>query len=403
VTPDHLDRPLTAWLEGEAAMRAPDDLLPQVIERAGVTRRRPGWATTERWISMETHARLGAVPRTTIVFGTLTLMSALAAGAITLGAGGSSTSALPPTGPAGNGLMAYSSDGDIWVMNPDGSEPRRLTSGPGDDHSAAWSRDGTRLAYWSVDESGSSADLVVMAADGSQPLAIFTDEGPRGSFPVDWSPDGSRVAFTLCPDPMCGDFFVVASDGSGSSMVGGPTFEGHRLLWSPDGSTIAFGGRHGSEPRGVYLIAPDGTDVRRISEVTSAEPPHFSNVDWSPDGTRVLTHAGVDGEEPDLWSVAADGTGEIALTEGPTSGYLPRWSPDGAWVAFRGDDVLVVPGAGGEARRIAPGEDFVWSPDGTVLAVGGGGDLRIFDVQSGDLSRTIEGVDGIDSWQRVAP
>jgi Tol biopolymer transport system component len=166
---------------------------------------------------------------------------------------------------------------------------------------------------------------------------------------------------------------------------------------------LAFGGRHEAEPRGVYLMSPDGSDVRRISEVTSPEPPHFSNIDWSPDGSRVLTHAGVDGAEPDLWSIHVDGSGEVNLTEGPTSGYLPQWSPDGEWVAFRGDDVMVVPGGGGDARYIASGDSFTWSPDGKALAIGGRIDLRIVDAMTGDTLTSIADIPAVDSWQRVAP
>ena len=97
---DGFDRPLTAWLEEDAAMRAPDDLLAQVMERAAHTRHRPGWATTGRWISMETRAQLGAVPRTVIMLATVALLTALAAGAIATGPECSDTAADPADGPS---------------------------------------------------------------------------------------------------------------------------------------------------------------------------------------------------------------------------------------------------------------------------------------------------------------
>ena len=73
---------------------------------------------------------------------------------------------VPPIGPAGNGLIAFSSGGDIWVVDPDGSDRRQLTSAPGLEHSPAWSADGTRLAYWSQEALGAPASVVVMDADG---------------------------------------------------------------------------------------------------------------------------------------------------------------------------------------------------------------------------------------------
>jgi Tol biopolymer transport system component len=400
---DGFDRPITPWLEDEAAMRAPDDLLPQVMLRAAHTRRRPGWATTGRWISMETRAQLGAVPRSVILLATLVLLTGLAAGAIALGAG--SSSGPPPTGPAANGLIAYTSDGDIWVVNPDGSGRRQLTSGPADDHSPVWSRDGTRVAYWSVDPTGAPASIMVVGADGSDRLTIFTDEQGATSLPVDWSPDGERIAFVLCPaDGRCGDFVVVQTDGTGAQTISDGAFEGEMMSWSPDGTMLAWGGRHGADERGVYVMTPDGSDVRRISGITSLEPPHFCCPRWSPDGASLVTHAGENGGEPDIWVIEADGSEETNLTEGPGSGFLPQVSPDGAWIAFRdGETVFLVPSTGGEIRVIGEGTDYYWSPDGTALALGGIGDLRIVDVVTGDTIARIEGVQAADSWQRLAP
>jgi Tol biopolymer transport system component len=349
---------------------------------------------------METRAQLGAVPRSAIILATLALLAALAAGSYAVATTGSGTSSLLPTGPAGNGLMAYS-DGDIWVVDPDGTDARQLTSGPAEDQTASWSRDGMRLAYWSVDATGAPSSLVVIEPDGSDPVTVFTDEAGRTPAGIDWSPDGTRIAFALCPEEPCGDFFVVASDGSGSSMIGGPAFESHALAWSPDGETVAFGGRHAGGPEGVYVMAPDGSAVQRISQATDLAG--FASVAWSPDG-RILTHAGTDETGPDIWTVAADGSGEVNLTEGPATGFLPGWSPDGAWAAFRdGDIVFLVPGEGGDVRTFGLGAGFAWSPDGSVLALEGDDALRLVDVVTGDVIAELAGVPGVESWQRLAP
>jgi Tol biopolymer transport system component len=403
---DGFDRLLSAWLEEEAAMRAPDDLLPQVMDRAAHTRRRPGWATTGRWISMETRAQLGAVPRSVIVLATLAVLTVLAAGAgLIVRAGGSGTSDLAPTGPAANGLIAFNAEGDIWVVNPDGSDPRRLTSGSAADHSASWSRDGTRLAYWSVDPAGSPATLIVMNADGTDPRAIFIDEQGRTPIRSDWSPDGKTLAFALCPERPCTDLFVVASDGSATMPVGDPTIRAEILTWSPDGQTLAFGGTWGDEDLGVYLIGADGSDIRRITRFTSSEPPHFCCPSWSPDGGGLVTHASIDGIDTDIWVIPADGEGDgLNLTEGPATGFLPSWSPDGEWVAFRdGETIFLVPASGGEVTTLGNAEDFTWSPDGEALALGGLGDLRIVEVPTGRVLKELPDVPAIDSWQRLAP
>ena len=58
--------------------------------------------------------------------------------------------------------------GKIWVMNADGSAQRRVADRPPDDHSPAWSPDGTRIVFASQDPSrGSAQALWLMNADGS--------------------------------------------------------------------------------------------------------------------------------------------------------------------------------------------------------------------------------------------
>jgi TolB protein len=400
VTTDHgLGRPLTSWLEEEAAMRAPDDLLPAVLDRAARTGRRPAWATSERWISMETRAQLGAVPRTAVILALVALLTILAAGAL---AAGSGEPVLEPTGPAGNGLIAYTSEGDIWTVKPDGNDPIQVTSTAADDQDPSWSRDGTRIAYWSVDPSGSPSNLIAMQADGADPVPIFSDDAGRTSNGFDWSPDGTSIAFALCPDEMCGELFVAASDGSGASSIGGPAFQAYALAWSPDGRTLAFGGRHGSQPLGVYTMAPDGSNVRRVGGIEGAEG-SFPSVAWSPDGSSLVTHAGTDALGVDIWVIAADGTGENNLTGTAGGGFLPALAPDGSAVAFRdGSTVFLVPVTGGGVRVMGSGEGFTWSPDATMLAIERTGGVQFVDVATGDPVATAADVAAIHSWQRVA-
>ena len=120
-------------------------------------------------------------------------------------------------------------------------------------------------------------------------------------------------------------------------------------------------------------------DLARLATV--AEPAA------SPDGRLIAysvttTNVAEDKQQSDLWRVGWDGGRSEQLTHTPESSeWQPQWSSDGRWLAFLadrgGDDaktqVWVMPARGGEARQVtkfADGvEDFVWSPDGTRLAV----------------------------------
>src|SRR5439155_6931815 len=106
----------------------------------------------------------------------------------------------------------------------------------------------------------------------------------------------------------------------------------------------------------------------------------------SPDGTRVAyVVTSLDRESNEyrgtIWVASLDGSEERRrFTSGERRDALPRWSPDGRWLAFtsnRGDkeqkpQLYVIPAEGGEARRLTDlkeaVEDAVWSPDSTRLA-----------------------------------
>ena len=103
----------------------------------------------------------------------------------------------------------------------------------------------------------------------------------------------------------------------------------------------------------------------------------------SPDGRSVAftvttVDLGTNRYRSALWVVPADGSGEARqLTDGEHRDARPRWSPDGALLAFvshraeHGSQVLLLPVDGGEARQVAAFdeevEELAWSPDGTRL------------------------------------
>ena len=338
-------------------MRAPDDLLPAVLDGAARTRRRPAWATSERWISMETRARLGAVPRTAIDPRPGRLLTVFAAGAYTVGAGGYAAGADRAGRQRPHGVR---SDGDIWVMKPDGTARKQLTSGPTDDQGPTWSRDGTRLAYWSQDAEAGRAELINVAADGSDPTVVTTVEGDHELHPADWSPDGTQLAFTTCPrtdQPSC-ELLAAAADGSGTDSLAEPSIATWTIRWSPDGSLVAFGGSRDDEQRSVRVISPEDGTERELGLLTNREDAAFSGLEWSPDGQKIVTQGG--DVQPGIWVIPVEGGAGIRLAD---DGIFPVWSPDGESVAYLdgGERVYIVPAGGGEART-----------DGTELRSPGG-------------------------------
>lgn len=90
-----------------------------------------------------------------------------------------------PTLPAAGGLtgrIAYNGvDGDIWVMDADGTHRRQVThSGTGGDLDPSWSPDGSRIAFSGVLHQGDGEDhLFVMRPDGAPGQGPEREAGGR--------------------------------------------------------------------------------------------------------------------------------------------------------------------------------------------------------------------------------
>jgi hypothetical protein len=395
---------------------APARFVDDILTEARRMRPLPRWLAAIKEPPMRISSRVAVgspMARVTFLVILLMILSALTAGSIVVGA--SLLVSPAPPAIAGNGLIAYAADGDIWVVKPDGTEPRQLTGGPTVEHGATWSRDGTKIAYWVTEGVTAPDTLVIADADGSHPRTIATHapglaselEGERD---LDWSPDGQYVAYSLCTvaDPVCDERVIVAAtDGSGASQVGDQGLAAWRPRWSPDGSLLAFAANRDGVEQGVYLMAPDGTGVRRISSVADDDQYGFFSVSWSPDGTSIATRA-----QGAIWLMPAGAHGqadEVALV--PADAVVPTWSPDGSQVAYvdLGASLLrVVPAAGGDLAdlgRLTQG-GYAWAPDGRSIVANrcysGGCGLEIVDSVTGEHVAGIQvnNVGQYPSWQR---
>jgi len=426
-THPELDRALSVWLERELPPHAPDGLLSEALAEIDRTPRRPSWRIPERWIPMPITLRLVVLPRAALLLLILGLLAVLATAVVSVGGRPNEPSAAvlpPPNGPAANGLIAYESAGDIWVVDPDGTDPRRLTTSEAVEDSPVWSRDGTMLAFWSQEGPGSPASLIVVDADGSQPRTIAVDEAGRTPyFNVDWAPDARHLVYSLGGegDPQPDEHvYVAAVDGSGAAQVGDPTLIARKPSYSPDGTTIAFTGSRERTPagpypeQGTYLMSSDGSGVRRLTTADAEDDYQFYRAEWSPDGAFLATS--VNG---DVWIIAADGSNERNLTQSRQDALVPRWSPDGTRMLYAslmdGADERIIPTEGGAFMRLplTPQGGHGWSPDGSLVVVGdqvdGAEGFAILDSVSGEVLTKVATPDlsgpndyQYVSWQRLA-
>lgn len=249
-------------------------------------------------------------------------------------------------------------DADVWVIDADGRNDRRLTFAPGTDTRPRWSPDGTRIAFLS-DRSGRNA-IHILDLRGGEPRQLTTE--PTAIREFEWSPDGTTIAFTRPEEA---------------------TAEEEKRAKEKDDAYVA-GTR--TRPAQLYVVDVESGESRALT----AGPETVLLFDWAPDGKRLVFDrgkgTGLDAlYSTDLHVVTLDGV-VSPLVVRPGLDRRPKVSPDGRWIAFtsaggRGHwllehDVYVVPAGGGTPRKISAAYDrtpeaLAWAHDSRAVLIEG--------------------------------
>ena len=248
---------------------------------------------------------------------------------------------------------------------------RRLTDNSASDLSPVWAPDGTQIAFHSY--RGDDWDVFVMNANGSNPRKLTTYSSVSDAFPA-WSPDGTQIAFH---SHRYGDWdiFVMNTNGTNLSRLTDNNASDRVPVWSPDGTQIAFqSDRVGNDE--IYVMDADGENeyLRRLTNNSASD----KSPTWSPDGTQIAFQSDRDGDW-DIFVMNANGSNLRRLTHIIASDESPAWSPDGTQIAFQSDrdgdwDIFVMNANGTNRRRLTnnsasdQSQSPAWSPDGTQIA-----------------------------------
>lgn len=197
--------------------------------------------------------------------------------------------------------VAFTAGGDLWVMDTELAEPKRLTQTPEEERDPVFAPDGQSIlfvsdqggqgdlwrarrtddkkAWWQNDRftldrltndtpvesrprfspAGGKlsyikglGDLMIAEADGSNPRKLLsTWNTPE----VDWSPDGKWIVYAVEDDDFNSDIWIRPVDGSSPPVnISRHPDNDTGPVWSPDGKTIAFTGRRFGEETDIYYL-----------------------------------------------------------------------------------------------------------------------------------------------------
>ncbi|MGD2155053.1 MAG: BTAD domain-containing putative transcriptional regulator [Gemmatimonadales bacterium] len=267
---------------------------------------------------------------------------------------------------------------------------RTLTAAADDEEPRDWSPDGRFILYRKGVPRGGATDYtnLLMAYDLETDSArLLDDTRAGGGYSAAWSPDGTQIAFVANPDDDQ-DIFVSNADGSNATRVVAAPGKDLDPAWSPDGRRLAFSStRNGGAD--IFTVRPNGSDLHQITDAPADEltPVWLSAtviafVMVQPDGSR------------DLWAVDINSRELRRVTENGGI-YSVRWvrrAGDPSWIerlSITPSPELVSPGqvlelgvelASAAGRVLDPtGLPISWSAaDSAIAGFVGPGRLKVY-------------------------
>ncbi len=284
----------------------------------------------------------------------------------------------------------------IWIMDPDGSNQKPLTSDEFDDIYPKWSPNGEKIGFIS----GSREDDNISLIDLNWAEALpFTENRvsnkDNNNYQFEWSPVSEDMIAYVSQENGNDDVFISAF-GSYDKSINIDLANDTNPAWSPDGQKLAFvSDRDGNKD--IFLVDPDGENLSVLTNNSAddVEPA------WSPDGEKIAFASDRNGKF-DIFTINADGSNLVLITKTGHNRY-PTWSHDGSIIAFYSDrggnfDVYVINEDGSGIKKLidaTPGKDeffneynstyYSFSPDDTEIVFSKGSGIFLMDIDGENI------------------
>ena len=202
----------------------------------------------------------------------------------------------------------------LWTMNADGTDKREVATGVELNASPSFSPDGSQIVF--SGSAAGNADIYVVNAAGGGLKRLTTTRALEAS--PDWSPTARQILYTsdIGGTPQ---IYVMDADGVSPRRL---TYAGNwndEATWSPDGSKIAFACRNEGDFRVCVMDIGTGRTVEIAGEGSEGHPT------WSPDGEKIV-YQSRRGGSTQIFSMDADGSNKRQLTQGGNN-TQPAWIP----------------------------------------------------------------------------
>ncbi len=279
--------------------------------------------------------------------------------------------------PDGQSIL-YASGRELWVLRDDGQTAAKFASVPGRAFWMRWSPDGTRLRFTLLEPATRTTSIWELSVDGRNLKPILSGwNKPPAECCGSWMPDGRSYVFQAGSEGASNIWMLPQR----RSWWDPRSLKPIQLTAGPLKYLAPVPARHGNR---LFVIgartqrqlcrfdAQSHRFVRFLPELSTA-----GRTTFSADGTRVAWVSLKDGS---LWQSRIDGSQRLRLTSGQMQVFMMSWSPDGKQLALMGKKpgapwkTFLLPTEGGDLQTLIKDghseADPGWSPDGNSLVFG---------------------------------